>query len=102
MVYPVIYKTYHEMAEHYGMAVFPARVRRRKTRRMWRERVGVIYLDTGGLRNQKFFSLPDLNRAIRDKLDTFNSKPFQKKTGSRLASFLEKKSTLYSLCGLAL
>jgi hypothetical protein len=35
------------------------------------------------LRHQKFFSLAKLNTAIRDKLNTFNSNPFQKKTSSR-------------------
>lgn len=89
---PVINKTYHEMAEHYGIAVIPARVRRPKDKANVEGAVGVISTwILAALRNQKFFFLPDLNQAIRDKLDTFNSNPFQKKTGSRLASFLEEE-----------
>jgi hypothetical protein len=50
------------------------------------------------LRNQKFFSLQELNQAIKEKLHTFNSKPFQKKEGSRLSVFLgEEKATLLPL-----
>jgi hypothetical protein len=50
------------------------------------------------LRNHQFFSLAELNEAILDKLAIFNSKPFQKKTGSRLSVFLEEeKHALQSL-----
>jgi hypothetical protein len=43
------------------------------------------------LRNQKYFSLAELNRDILEKLETFNRKPFQKKEGSRLSVFLEQE-----------
>lgn len=50
------------------------------------------------LRNQKFFSLTDLNQAIFEKLAGFNRKPFQKRPGSRLSAFLdEEKHTLQPL-----
>lgn len=39
---------------------------------------------TAALRNEQFFSLAELNRAIREKLEQFNRKLFQKKEGSRL------------------
>jgi hypothetical protein len=35
------------------------------------------------IRNQKFFTLRELNAAIKERLHTFNHKPFQKKDGSR-------------------
>jgi transposase len=89
---PVINKTYHEMAEHYGTAVIPARVRKPKDKPNAEGAVGVISTwILAALRNQQFFSLPELNEAILDKLGTFNSKPFQKKTGSRLSVFLEEE-----------
>jgi transposase len=89
---PVINKTYHEMAEHYGTAVIPARVRKPKDKPNAEGTVGVISTWVlAALRNQKFFSLPELNEAILDKLAVFNSKPFQKKTGSRLSAFLEEE-----------
>ena len=43
------------------------------------------------LRNQRFFTLAELNAAIKAKLEIFNSNPFQKKAGSRLTSFLEEE-----------
>lgn len=89
---PVINKTYHEMAEHYETAVIPARVRRPKDKPNAEGTVGIISTwITAALRNQQFFSLRELNEAIRDKLDEFNRKPFQKKPGSRLSVFLEEE-----------
>ena len=39
------------------------------------------------LRNQQFFSIAELNRAIRNQLDIINGQPFQKKEGSRREIF---------------
>ena len=96
---PIINKTYHEMAEHYGTAVIPARVRKPKDKPNAEGAVGIISTwIIAALRNQKFFSLRELNAAIHDKLSEFNNKPFQKKPGSRLSVFLEEeKSALMSL-----
>jgi transposase len=89
---PVINKTYHEMAEHYGMAVIPARIRKPKDKPNAEGTVGVISTwILAALRNQQFFTLTELNAAIRAKLETFNSNPFQKKAGSRLTSFHEEE-----------
>jgi len=96
---PVINKTYHEMAEHYGTAVIPARVRKPKDKPNAEGAVGVISTwILAALRNQKLFTLAELNAAIREKLEIFNSNPFQKKTGSRLSVFLaEEKAALQPL-----
>lgn len=92
---PVINKTYHEMAEHYGTAVIPARVRKPKDKASVEGTVGVISTwILSALRNEKFFSVQELNDAMREKLDIFNRKPFQKKTGSRLSTFLEEEKLL--------
>lgn len=92
---PVINKTYHEMAEHYDTAVIPARVRRPKDKPNTERTVGIISTwIIAALRNQKFFSLLELNKAIKEKLHTFNSKPFQKKEGSRLSVFLEEEKAM--------
>jgi transposase len=89
---PVINKTYHEMAEHYGTAVIPARVRKPKDKPNAEGAVGVISTwILAALRDRQFFSLTELNEAILSKLAIFNSKPFQKKTGSRLSAFLEEE-----------
>ena len=49
---------------------------------------------TAALRNEQFFSLSELNQAIREKLMLFNQKLFQKKEGSRLRLFLEDEKPL--------
>lgn len=89
---PVINKTYHDMDEHYGTAVIPARVRRPKDKATVEGTVGIISTwIIAALRRQKFFSLRELNEAIMPKLQDFNSKPFQKKPGSRLSVFEEEE-----------
>lgn len=92
---PVINKTYHEMAEHYDTAVIPARVRKPKDKPNAEGTVGIISTwIIAALRKQKFFSLQELNGAIKEKLHTFNSKPFQKREGSRTSIFLEEEKSL--------
>ncbi|MBS3985137.1 MAG: IS21 family transposase, partial [Selenomonadales bacterium] len=49
------------------------------------------------LRNQRFFSLAELNEAIKEKLTEFNAKPFQKRAGSRLSTFTEEEQPLLLL-----
>lgn len=46
------------------------------------------------LGNQRFFSLAELNATIKANLSAFNSKPFQKKEGSRLSVFLEEEKPM--------
>ena len=90
-----INETYQEMAEHYGTAIIPARVRTPKDKPNAEGMVGNISTwITAALRNEQFFSLVELNRAIREKLDQFNRRLFQKKEGSRLDLFLEDEKPL--------
>lgn len=92
---PKINKTYHEMAEHYGTAVIPARVRHPKDKPHAEGTVGIISTwIIASLRHQQFFSLRELNGAIQEKLAEFNEKPFQKKPGSRKSAFLEEEKAL--------
>jgi len=87
---PTINKSYGELAEHYGCAVIPARVKRPKDKSSVEGAVGGISTwIIAALRNRTFFSLADLNEAISEKLDAFNEKPFHKKPGSRLTAFME-------------
>lgn len=89
---PIINKTYHDMAEHYGTAVIPARVRKPKDKPNAEGAVAVISTCiVAALRRQKFFSFRELNDAIREKLHEFNCKPFQKKPGSRLSIFMQEE-----------
>ena len=90
-----INETYQEMAEHYGTAIIPARVRSPKDKPNAEGTVGNIStLITAALRDKQFFSLAELNRAIRDKLELFNQRFFQKKEGRRLSLFLGEELPL--------
>ena len=83
---------YHEMAEHYGTAIIPARVRKPKDKPNAEGSVGVISTwITAALRNEQFFSFGELNRAILEKLDEYNRAPFQKKEGSRYELFMSEE-----------
>ena len=90
-----INETYQEMAEHYGTAIIPARVRPPKDKPNAEGTVGNISTwITAALRNEQFFSPAELNRAIRDKLELFNQRLFQKKEGSRRSLFLGEEKPL--------
>ena len=94
----VLNKAYNEMAEHYGTAVLPCRVRSPKDKAMVEGTVGVISnFILGALRNRQFLSLYELNDAIAERLEAFNHKPFQKRDGSRATAFEEEKPFLRSL-----
>ena len=94
----VLNRTYQEMAEHYGTAVIPARVRRAKDKATVEGVVGLVstYI-LAAIRNQKFFSLRELNEVIKERLHAFNHKPFQKKDGSRATLFAEERASLLPL-----
>ncbi|SFU69850.1 Integrase core domain-containing protein, partial [Eubacterium pyruvativorans] len=69
---PVLNTTYHEMAEHYNIAILPARVRRPKDKPNVEGSVGKISTwITAAFRNEQFFSLAELNSAIRKKLNIY-------------------------------
>ena len=90
-----INETYQEMAEHYKTAIIPARVRSPKDKPNAEGTVGNISTwITAALRDEQFFSLAELNRAIRDKLELFNQRLFQKKEGSRRSLFLGEEKPL--------
>ena len=95
---PVINKVYHEMAEHFGTAVIPARVRKPKDKPRVEGTVGILSTwIIAALRDSQFFSLAELNEAVREKLLEFNEKPFQKKPGNRSCALEEEKPFLLPL-----
>jgi transposase len=92
---PVINKTYHEMGEHYGTAIVPARVKKPKDKPSVESAVGDISTwITAALRNQTYFSVSELNGDITKKLADFNERPFQKRPGSRKSVFVEEERDL--------
>jgi len=87
---PDVNKTYAEMARHYDTAVLPRRSK--KPRDGAKVETGVQIVERqilARLRNRTFFSLHELNRAIRDLLEQVNSRPFQKLDYSRRELFDE-------------
>ena len=94
----VLNKSYQEMAEHYGTAIIPCRVKAPKDKGHVEGTVGIISTwILAALRDQQFLSLYELNSAIREKLNEFNNKPFQRKEGSRQIAFGEEKLFLIPL-----
>ena len=91
-------KAYNEMAEHYGTAILPCRVRAPKDKAMVEGTVGVISnFILGFLRNRRFLSLNELNTAVFERLEMLNQAPFQKREGSRATEFEEEKPFLLPL-----
>jgi len=75
-----INKTYQELAEHYGTAIIPARVRTPKDKPNAEGTVGNISTwITAALRNEQFFSLAELNRAIRENWNSSIEGSFKRK-----------------------
>ena len=89
---------YSELAEHYNTAILPCRVRTPKDKAMVEGTVGVIStFILAALRNRRFLSLHEFNRAVSERLYEFNHKPFQKREGSRALSFEEERAFLMPL-----
>lgn len=80
--------TYLDFANHYGIAVIPARPR--KPRDKAKVENGVLIVERwilACLRNRSFFSLAELNAAISELLDRLNQRPFKKLPGCRETMF---------------
>ena len=85
---PDINPTYQNMAEYFGTAIIPARVRRPDDK--GKVEKGVQDAERwvlAALRNHTFFSLSEFNRAVMTKMAELNDKPFQKMDGSRRSLF---------------
>lgn len=91
-------RTYQELAEHYGTAIIPARVRTPKDKATVEGTVGIVStFILAAIRNHKFFTLRELNEVVKERLHTLNHKPFQKKDGSRALLFAEERASLLPL-----
>ncbi len=85
---PDINPSYQEMAEHYGAVVLPARVR--KPRDKAKVEAGVLVVERwilARLRNRTFFSLAELNQAIRQLLVELNNRRMEHLEQSRREMF---------------
>ncbi len=85
---PDINPTYQELATHYAVTVIPARVRRPKDKA--KAEVGVQIVERwilAALRHRSFFSLAELNQAIKGLLERLNTRSFKKLPGCRQTLF---------------
>jgi len=85
---PGVNLTYEEMAQHYGVAVVPARPR--KPRDKAKVEAGVLLVERwilAALRQRTFFSLGEVNEAVAELLVRLNERPFRKREGSRRTLF---------------
>ena len=87
---PELNRAYAEFAEHYDVAILPARVRKPRDKAKVENAVqNVERWILARLRNRQFFSLTELNAAIDELLIELNERPFQKLEGSRRTRFIE-------------
>ncbi|HHT0605498.1 TPA: IS21 family transposase [Legionella pneumophila] len=87
---PDINRTFQEMADHYGIAVVPARVRTPKDKP--KVEVGVQGIQRwilAPLRDVTFFSICEINESIKPLLKAYNERAFYELEGSRLSQYLE-------------
>lgn len=101
---PLVNQTYSDMAQHYGTAVIPARPY--KPRDKAKVEVGVQVVQRwilARLRNRRFFSLAELNQAIRELVVQLNDRTMRGWGTTRralyeqvdLPALLQLPSTLY-------
>ena len=85
---PDLNPTYQDMANHDGVAVVPTRVRKPRDKAKVEVAVQIVERTIlAVLRHRSFFSLAELNAAIRELLHTLNTRAFKKLSGSRRSLF---------------
>jgi len=85
---PVLNRSYNDMANHYGTAIVPARIKKAKDKAADENMVGnVSRRILAFLRNTRFFSVAEINKAIAVELVKFIRRPFQKMEGNRLTAY---------------
>lgn len=85
---PECTSTYEDLARHYGTAILPARPYHPRDKAA--AETSVLLVERwilARLRNRQFFSLEELNGAIRELLIELNNRPFKKLDGCRRSTF---------------
>jgi transposase len=87
---PDLNRTYHEMAQHYSIAVLPARPYKPRDKAKVENAVGIVERwILAALRHHRFFSIAGLNEAIEGLLERLNNRGFRKRDGTRASLFTE-------------
>ena len=86
---PVLNRSYHELARHYGVAIVPARVRKPRDKPAAENAVQQVERWVlAPLRHRQLFSLAEANAALAEKVEEFNNRPFAPpRDGSRRSLF---------------
>lgn len=88
----VLNRSYQELAEYYGTAIVPARVRKPQDKSAAEASVRLVETwIIAALRDMKFFSLRELNEAVAEKLEELNNREFKQHTGTRRSAYLEEE-----------
>ena len=92
---PALNPAYARLAEHYGTAIVPARVRKPRDKPVVEGSVRFVANQVAAvLRNRRFVGLAELNEAIFDEVAEINARPFQKREDSRLVVFARDEQPL--------
>ena len=87
---PFINEHFASFSAHYGTTIMPARSRKPKDKSLVEGAVNISYTRIyAALRNQTFYTIEELNLAIKDLLVVYNKTAFQKKQFSRQELFLD-------------
>lgn len=87
---PTLNKTYVELANFYGFAINPARVRRPQDKGKGEQAVlFVTRWITSVLNRRTFFSIEEINEAIAPLLERINLRPFKRLPGNRQQHYEE-------------
>jgi transposase len=87
---PGINPAFDDFAAHYGLVIVPARVRKARDKALVENAVHLVYQRIyARLRNRTFYSLGQLNEAIRELLEQHNERPFSRLAFSRRQLFEE-------------
>ena len=93
----VVNRSYADMAEHYGCAVVPTRVRAPRDKANVEAGVGVVTRRAiAALRDEVFFTLGEPNAALQAKVAEINASPFAKAPGSRRDVFVGQERSALS------
>jgi transposase len=87
---PDLNPSYQDFAEHYGVAILPARVRKPRDKAKVEVAVqGIERWILAPLRHCTFFSLAELNAALWAALERYNDRPLSHGEGTRRSRYLE-------------
>jgi hypothetical protein len=92
---PDVNRALEDFANHYHTTVIPARARKPKDKALVENQVKLVYSRVfAKLRNQQFFGLASLNKAVKEKIREHNQTRMQQKPYCREEKFLADEKHL--------